>query len=86
MLLVLAWKSNSKLICFARVRAYFRDFNNRFLTANLQSETIDIINFVKHFLNSRTGILGQAFRVDHFTPCWLENPCAKLHTSASILW
>ena len=54
----LSVESNSQLICIARVRAYFRDFNNRnlFLTANLQNETIDIINFVKHFLNSRTGI------------------------------
>ena len=46
----------SQLIRFARVCSNVDDFNNRnlFLTAKLLKQFIDIIKFVKHFLNSTT--------------------------------
>ena len=46
----------SQLIRFAKVCSNVDDFNNRnlFLTAKLLKQVIDIIKFVKHFLNFTT--------------------------------
>ena len=50
----------SQLIRFARVSSHIDDFNtrNKVLTENFSDKDIDIINFVRRFLNFIGGILA----------------------------
>ena len=69
-----------QLIRFVRVCSNVSDFNsrNQFLTLTFSNKFIDIIKFLKHFLNStKDNRSGLIFKIDSFATGYIR---------ASVLW